>query len=258
VVSVAVLEVRGISKLFGHLAALDQINIIFAEGAVTGVAGPNGSGKTTLFNVISGFYLPTKGDVFLDGRRITKLRPDQRARLGVIRTFQSNVLYRDATVFETLIRASYLESKTNSVQAFFSTKAYRNEEKRIRGIAAQAIEEWGFVEVADTIATDLPHGDQRRLGLAVASMMKPKILLIDEPIGGMSGGERAAVVEHIRQLNRQGITIVLVEHHVQTLLSVCDRLVALDFGHQIADGKPQDVVNEPQVVQAYLGTERVN
>jgi len=243
--------------MFGSLAALRDINLTFEEGKITGVAGPNGSGKTTLFNVVCGFYAATTGDVFFDGTRITKKRPDERAALGLIRTFQSNVLYKEATVFETLVRASWLECRTNSWQTFFNTPAYRREEKGIRQKAEEAIDEWGFSAVADVPAADLPHGDQRRLGLAVASMGRPQVLLIDEPIGGMSGEERAAVVEHIRQLNRKGITIVLVEHHVETLLAVCDRLVVLDFGSVIADGRPDEVVTQPRVVEAYLGTEEV-
>jgi len=243
--------------MFGSLAALNDINVGFTEGQITGVAGPNGSGKTTLFNVMTGFYAPTKGDVYLDGQRITKKRPDQRAAMGLIRTFQSNVLYKEATVLETLVRAAWLECKTNSWQTFFSTPAYRKEERTIRAKAEKAVEDWGFSDRADVAAAELPHGDQRRLGLAVASMGDPRVLLIDEPIGGMSGGERAAVVEHIRQLNQRGITIVLVEHHVETLLAVCDRLIVLDFGSVIADGKPEEVVTQPRVVEAYLGTEEV-
>jgi len=249
----AVLEVRNISKLFGRLAALQDIDLVFKEGDITGIAGPNGSGKTTLFNVISGFYSPSKGDVILDGRKITRLRPDQRAALGVVRTFQSNVLYKEATVYETLVRAAWLECRTNSWQTFFGTPAYRREQRMILERAREAVEDWGFTETADTTASDLPHGDQRRLGLAVAAMAKPEVLLIDEPVGGMSGEEREIVIGHIRQLNEQGITIALVEHHVKTMVSVCDRLIVLDFGHQIADGAPEEVVRQQNVVKAYLG-----
>ena len=249
----ATLEIRNVSKLFGKLAALQDINLVLKEGDITGIAGPNGSGKTTLFNVISGFYSPTKGDVILDGRRITRLRPDQRATLGVVRTFQSNVLYREATVYETLIRAAWLECKTNSWQTFFGTPAYRREQKMIFDKARKVVEDWGFTETADIAASDLPHGDQRRLGLAVAAMANPKVLLIDEPVGGMSSQEREVVIRHIRQLNEQEITIALVEHHVKTMVSVCDRLVVLDFGHQIADGAPEEVVRQQNVIEAYLG-----
>jgi len=255
--ALALLELRNVDKLFGKLAALKGINLEIEEGQLTGIAGPNGSGKTTLFNVVSGFYGPTKGDVIFDGKRLNRLRPDQRASRGVIRTFQSNVLYKEATVLENMLRAQSLQFNTNSWQAFFATPAYRKEERILLERAWASLDSWGFTDTADVVASELAHGDQRRLGVALAAAMNPKLLLIDEPIGGMSGEERTATVRHIKQLNEQGISIMLVEHHVETLLAVCDRLVVLDFGSVIADGRPDEVVTQPRVVEAYLGTEEV-
>jgi branched-chain amino acid transport system ATP-binding protein len=257
VIALAILEVKNISRHFGNLAALDGIDLSVEPGEIIGIAGPNGSGKSTLFNVISGVFPPTKGEVFYKGERIDKLRPDERARRGLVRTFQTNVLFRDGTVLDNVLRASHLQFKGNSWQVFFNTPANRREEKEVLAKAMEILDSWGFAHLQDVMTTELPHGDQRRLGLAVAMAIKPELLLIDEPVGGMSGVERSAVVEHIARLHKEGITILLVEHHVQTLLTLCKRLVVLNFGQKIADGEPRKVAADPTVVQAYLGSEEV-
>jgi branched-chain amino acid transport system ATP-binding protein len=253
----ALLELKNVSKYFGSLAALNDVSLKINRGELVGLVGPNGSGKTTLFNVVSGFYSPTQGEIVYDGKNITGLRADKIAAMGLIRTFQANILYKEATVLDNVIRGAYLQSKTSSWQAFFSTGDYRKEEAEIRRRAEEMLAFWGLSEFRDISAEELPHGYQRRLGLTVAQAANPKLLLIDEPVGGMSGDERTAVIEHISELHKQGITIVVVEHHVQTVLALSQRVVVLDFGHKIADGDPHGVMHQKNVVEAYLGTEEV-
>jgi len=252
----ALLELKNVSKFFGSLAALKDINLEINQGELVGLVGPNGSGKTTLFNVISGFYHPSEGEIFYDGKRIAGLRPDQIASRGLIRTFQSNVLFKDATALENVIRGCYLRTKANSWQAFFGTRGYRKEEKEIVQRAEEMLDFFGLSEVRDVLADELPHGHQRSLGLAVAMAANPKLLLIDEPVSGMSEEESTVAVDHIRELANR-ITVILVEHHVKTVVAVCPRVIVLNFGHTLADGKPEEVMSQKNVIEAYLGTEEV-
>ncbi len=252
----ALLELRNVSRFFGKLAALTEVNLEIRENELVGLVGPNGSGKTTLFNVVSGFYRPSRGEIVYDGRRITGLRPDRITAMGLVRTFQSNILYREATVLENLIRGYHLQARTNLLQAFFGAHAYRREETDIIRQAREALEYWGLTEVSHVPADQLPHGHQRILGLAMAMAADPKLLLLDEPVAGLSGEETQEVMERVRELAERGITIVLVEHHVKTVLSLCRRLVVLDYGRKIADGTPEEVTSRKEVIEAYLGTEQ--
>ena len=253
----ALLELRNVSKFFGSLAALENINLEINQGELVGLVGPNGSGKTTLFNVVSGFLRSSKGEIIYDGRRITGLRPDKIASMGLARTFQSNIFYGDATVMENVIRGCYLQAKTNSWQTFFGTRSYRKEEGEIVQRAKEVLGFLGLSEVRDSLAGDLPHGYQRLLGLAIAMAANPKLLLLDEPATGMNDEERQMITARIGEVAKLGITILLVEHHVKTVITLCPRLVVLDFGHKLADGKPEEVTSQKEVIEAYLGVEEV-
>ncbi len=253
----ALLELKKVSKYFGQLAALSEIDLEVEPGELIGLVGPNGSGKTTLFNLVSGFYKPTMGEIYYDGKKISDLRPDQITTLRLVRIFQSNILYKESTVLENVILGSYLDSQTNTWQAFFNTKKYRREETRIRDWAEEILKNWDLTDARDVMVDELPHGHQRRLAIAVAVAARPKLLLLDEPVAGMSGDEMASVMNKTKQLAGQGMTIILVEHHVKTVVNFAERLIALDYGIKIADGKPLEVTSQKDVIEAYLGSDEV-
>jgi len=250
------LEIRGITKHFGNLFALNKIDLNVEEGELLGLVGPNGSGKSTLFNIISGHYHPSAGEVRYRGEKISGLRPDQIARKGIMRVFQANISFGDVTVYENILRGCYLLGDANLGELFFNTRRYQNDERKMKQRVEDVVEFWNLSGWRDNLASSLPHGLQRVLSLAVAMAPYPKLLLLDEPMTGMHPEEVASMSEHIKRINQQGITIILVEHNIKFVLSICPRLVVLNFGQKLADGVPQEVVGDKEVITAYLG-ERV-
>jgi len=251
------LELKDVTKLFGKLPALEDIDLSVQKGEVLGICGPNGSGKTTLINVISGYYKPNRGTVYLEEKKISGLRPDQVAARGIARTFQANMCFHRATVLQNMVVGSFLQYRTNEWQAFFETKTYKDRRKKV---AAQVLETLKLLNLdshANIPAADLPHGHQRIFGIAMALMTKPSLLLLDEPTTGMNHEEAVFVVEQIKKINEHGITVVLIEHNMKVLLDVATRVVALNFGTKIAEGKPKEVMKNQAVIEAYLGTETV-
>lgn len=253
----ALLELNGITRLFGKLAAVEDIDLQVQKGEILGVVGPNGSGKTTLINVISGYYKPTRGSIDFDGHRISGLRPDQIAKQGIARTFQSNVLYQKASVLESMVISAKLQYRTNDLQSFFQTRAYKAEHEKIVGNIFETLRLLDISDEAQKPASTLSHGHQRMLGIAVALEANARMLLLDEPTTGMNHEEAMSVVENIKKINARGVTILLIEHNMKVLLNVATRVVVLSYGNKIADGDPHEMMNKREVVEAYLGTETI-
>ncbi len=249
------LELRKTAKHFGKLAALEDIDLRVEKGEILGIVGPNGSGKTTLINIISGYYRLTRGEIFFNGKKISGLRPDQIAKLGIIRTFQSNVLYEGATVVESMLISSYQQYRTNHWQSFFETKAWKDENERVVGRVIELVKLLDLLNDTFLPAEGLSHGYQRMLGIAMAMIANPSVLLLDEPTTGMNHQEAMFVVDKIRRISEQGVTVILIEHNMKVLLDLASRVVVLSFGNKIADGKPEEVMNRQEVIEAYLGTE---
>lgn len=251
------LEVKGVTKRFGKLLALNEVNLGVQEGELVGLVGPNGSGKSTLFNVISGRYHVSSGEVIYQGEKISGLRPDQITRKGVMRVFQANISFSDVTVYENIMRGCLLLAEANLGEVFFNTLHYRSEERKMKLRVEELLEFWQLTRWKDSLASSLPHGLQRVLGLAVAMAPRPKLLLLDEPLTGMNAEEAAAMCERIKSLNEQGVTIILVEHNIRSVISICKRLVVLNFGQKLAEGRAEEVLRDKQVISAYLGEEVV-
>lgn len=251
------LELKGIRKFFGKLAALEDIDLNVENGEVLGIVGPNGSGKTTLINVISGYFRPSQGTIYFENNKISSLRPDQIAARGIVRTFQSNVLFEEATVLESMLIGSLLQYKTSDWQSFWDTRAYKDDHERVVGKVIEILKTFDIFNDIFLPAAGLSHGYQRMLGIALALIANPKVLLLDEPTTGMNHEEAMFVVENIKKINEQGITVVLIEHNMKVLLNIATRVVVLNFGNKIAEGKPKQVMNDSKVIDAYLGTEAV-
>ncbi|OGP80806.1 MAG: hypothetical protein A2Z08_08575 [Deltaproteobacteria bacterium RBG_16_54_11] len=251
------LELKNITKEFGKLAALEDVDLQVEKGEILGIVGPNGSGKTTLINVISGYYRPTGGEIFFNAKKISGLRPDQIAKRGIIRTFQSNVLYEGTTVVESMLISSYQQYRTKNWQSFFETRTWKDENETVVGRVIELVKLLDLLNDTFLPAEGLSHGYQRMLGIAMAMIANPSVLLLDEPTTGMNHEEAMFVVDKIKKINEQGVTVILIEHNMKVLLDVATRVVVLSFGTKIADGKPEEVMNKQEVIEAYLGTETI-
>jgi branched-chain amino acid transport system ATP-binding protein len=253
---VSILEVKGLSKYFGGLAALDNINLTIQTGEIRGIIGPNGAGKTTLFNVISGVYRPTSGQIFYGkGKRIDGLVSSKIAEMGVVRTFQRTALYLNFTVLKNVTVARHLHVRENILQVFAGT-GKKKEVKNIKK-AIDIIEFMGLGHLKNELATNLPHGHQRALGVAIALACEPKVLLLDEPLTGMTPTEKSHMIDLIRKVHQQGITILMVEHDMRSVMELCDYISVLDFGTLLVEGVPAEIQNNEAVINAYLGTEDI-
>lgn len=248
------LEINGLIKYFGGLAAIAELDMYVREGEILGLIGPNGAGKTTVFNLITGFLRPTAGRIGFGGRDITGMKPHVIARLGIGRTFQLNPFFSDFTVLQNVIASFFLHPKSSLWGAYFNSSIYRRNEAQIAEQALAVLELVGLDKVKDDFAKNLPHGYLKMLGIARALATRPKMLLLDEPIGGMNRDEIDLAMKAIDKTRRQGITIMLVEHNMQ-IMDIVDRVVVINFGQKICEGTVQEIRENAQVVEAYFGVE---
>jgi ABC-type branched-subunit amino acid transport system ATPase component len=251
----ALLKVEKLSKFFGGLNALTELELDVFHSEILGIIGPNGAGKTTLFNLITGFLAPTSGRIIFEGEDIAGLRTDQITRRGVTRTFQTSILYMQATCFENVLMGYHMHYRQPKWKAFLHTRAAYEEESVAKRKAIEILEFMGLAQLKDELASNLPHGQQRALGICIALATAPKLLLLDEPATGMNPKETAGLMKQIKKLRDRDITIVLVEHNMRAIMNLCDRIVVLNYGEKIAEGSPQEIRGNTQVIEAYLGKE---
>jgi branched-chain amino acid transport system ATP-binding protein len=248
-----ILDVQGLTKRFGGLAAVNNVSFSVDKGAIISVIGPNGAGKSTLFKLISSFLAPTSGQVNYDGKTITGLPPHAVARRGVVRTFQETTIFKEMTALQNVIVAHQLRCRASSLGIYFSSATARADEERFRNSAIEILEYLGLTAVMYLVARNLPHGHLRALGIAVAMAAEPKVLLLDEPFSGMNIEETDAAVKLVRGIRDRGVTVVLVEHDMSAVMRISDKIVVLNFGTKIAEGTPAEVRQNEAVIVAYLG-----
>ena len=251
-----VLELRNAGIMFGGLKAVADLDIALRPGELVGLIGPNGAGKTTVFNMITGVYRPTSGEIKVLGRSIVGLPPHSIADRGVARTFQNIRLFARMTALDNVRVAFHREAKYGWIPAIVRSGAFMREEDLFRSRACELLSLLGLRDIADSLATDLPYGHQRRLEIARALALAPKLLLLDEPAAGMNPHETEDLMILIRKIRSEfDLTVLLVEHDMKVVMGICERVVVLDYGVKIAEGTPEEIRSNPRVIEAYLGQE---
>ena len=246
-----ILEVRSLTRTFGGLVAVSDLSFSVEEHEIRGLIGPNGAGKTTTFNVVSGFYPPSAGQVLFRDEDISGMRTSAIASRGLVRTFQATTLFQELTVIENVFVGCHLHARTDPIRALFGADRRRDSAARDR--SAEILDFFGLSERAGDPAMSLPHGLQRTLGIAVAFAANPKLLLLDEPFTGMNPEETRQMMALARRVRDRGVTLLLVEHDMQAVMGLCDRITVLNFGRLLTEGTPEDVRRHPDVIEAYLG-----
>ncbi len=246
------LEVSGLSKHFGGLKAVNEFGMNIEQGQIVGLIGPNGAGKTTIFNLITGVIKPDEGKVIFNKKNITRKTPHYIALQGIGRTFQLTPLFANFTTLENVTASYYLHPRSGFWGTLFNTRTYRQNESQVQEKSNQILDLVGLGRVKNEYAKNLSHGYQKMLGIARALAVEPKLLMLDEPLGGMNTDEMTFTMDIMTKMRSQGMTILVIEHNMQ-ILDLCDQVVAINFGEKICDGCVADVRNHPEVIKAYLG-----
>jgi len=246
------LQTVDLNKRFGGLKVITDLNMQVDEGEIFGLIGPNGAGKSTFFNLVTGVLKPNSGSIIYDGVDITHKKPHQVAALGIGRTFQLNPLFGEFTVFDNIAAAHYLHPHTNVLNIYFNTKKYRENEKAVVKSTDEIIESLRLTSMRDELAKNLPHGYQKMLGVARALAIGPKLLMLDEPLGGMNPEEIYFTIDTIKAMRDKGMTVIVVEHNMQ-ILTICDKVTVISFGEKICEGTPEVVRENEDVIRTYLG-----
>ena len=248
----ALLEVKGITKRFGGLVALNDISFSVEEGDLRGLIGPNGAGKSVMFKIIAGFYRPNQGQIVYQGEDITGQGPSAVAERGLVRTFQETTLFQEFTVYENVLVGCHLHARSNLFAALFRTDKDKQKEAAVK--TSEVLEFMGLIDRKDQLALNLPLGSQRALAVAIALAAEPKLLLLDEPFAGMNPEETLQMMDLVRKVQNSGVTIILVEHDMKAVMGLCEKLMVLNFGQLLAAGSPKEIRSNNQVIEAYLGS----
>lgn len=256
--TIPLLKVRNLTRHFGGLCAVSKFNLTLNGGELYGVIGPNGAGKTTIFNLLSGFYQATRGDIVFNGARTAGLKPHHVTRLGMGRTFQNIRLWQGMSVLDNLRIAQHYQLKYGLLDTFLRTRRFARREQAILDFAMEILESLSLSRLAHDYPGNLPYGLQRRVEIARALTLKPKLILLDEPAAGLNSSDIQGLIDLIRSIHQKfDVTLLLIEHQMKVVMDLCQRIQVVDFGVTIAEGTPEEIRNNPAVIKAYLGDETI-
>ena len=249
----ALLKVRNLTKHFGGLAAVENVSFDLHENEIVTLIGPNGAGKTTTFNMIAGTFPPSSGSIKFKGKEIGGKKAHEIAYEGIARTYQITAVFFGLSVLDNVVLASHRRQHANLVDTIFLTKRYRSEEQQAMKWAREIIDFVGLTKQTDEIANNLPYGQQRLLEIAIALATQPELIILDEPAAGLNPEETGSLMKLIRKIREQNITVLLVEHNMRLVMQISDRILVLNHGELIAEGSPEEISSNPEVIEAYLG-----